>query len=439
MDLGTINLTTQKPETGLIRPLVPHAKAGAQFSAKLAIDPAQVDFDQVTVEETAKPEEKTALSDNADKSETEANTPATVANPTVAIATPLIVAPVAVQIADAALPVKTAADAGIAINAADILQITPDKATAIIANPLSAQTATNLVSVLSAAADSANPTPAADGNSIDPALQNLIATNLSAPVAQKPMAKSAVATATTATADTLTKTPAADSPLPLPSSPKDAAGDPNLDPASMRLSRQAPADGQDPAALLHAKAEAKADAPAPQTLPAGTQPIQIQVQAPVDYKNVQAAAVAQQPVAEQVAVHIVKAAKDGVDKIKIQLTPENLGRVTVHLEMDKDALVKAVIATDKPEAAEWLAKDAKQLERALQDAGIKADTSNMEFQNRNQSSAHNFANQFSDNYNSSHGAHKYYGAKHGMADVNPESNVIVKNLYVRDGGVNIMV
>ncbi|TAH35421.1 MAG: flagellar hook-length control protein FliK [Alphaproteobacteria bacterium] len=429
MDLGTINITTLKPETGLIRPVLPQAKDFADVNDSLAIDPARVDFDQIKVEETAKPEEKAAVTDTADESEVLDTETAEVAS-NIPIVTPLLAAPVAVQIAETTAATAPA-DQGIVISTNDIFNIAVDKAVIPATNTASIGTVDASANpdalALSLAGEQA--AAATDNGIADPNLQNLINKNLSAPAAQKPMAKAA------ATSDNLTKTPAADSPLPLnPSSPKDAAGDPNLD-TSTRLSRQVPVDGKD---LAPTKVETKIEASAPQALPAGSQPIQIQTQAPVDYKNIQAAVVAQ-PVAEQVAVHIVKAAKDGVDKIKIQLTPEALGRVEIRLEMDKDALVKAVIATDKPEAAEWLARDAKQLERALQDAGIKADTSNMEFQNRNQSTSHNFAGQFSDNYNNGPAAHKYYGAKNGMADLNTDSNVIVKNLYVRDGGVNIMV
>ncbi|WP_169568148.1 flagellar hook-length control protein FliK [Sneathiella limimaris] len=83
--------------------------------------------------------------------------------------------------------------------------------------------------------------------------------------------------------------------------------------------------------------------------------------------------------AEQVSAQLSKAAKDGVDQIKVQLNPAELGRVDVKMELGHDGRVMAVISADNPDSLETLRQDANQLAKALQDAGFKTGSDSLNF------------------------------------------------------------
>jgi hypothetical protein len=83
----------------------------------------------------------------------------------------------------------------------------------------------------------------------------------------------------------------------------------------------------------------------------------------------------QAQVMEQVTVQIDKQVKDGADTIKIQLKPHELGKIEIKLEVSADGRVSATVTADKPETLAMLQKDAKGLEKALEDAGLKPDSS----------------------------------------------------------------
>ncbi|BAE49310.1 flagellar hook-length control protein FliK [Paramagnetospirillum magneticum] len=82
----------------------------------------------------------------------------------------------------------------------------------------------------------------------------------------------------------------------------------------------------------------------------------------------------QAQVMEQVTVQIDKQVKDGADTIKIQLKPYELGKIEIKLEVSADGHVSATVTADKPETLAMLQKDAKGLEKALEDAGLKPDS-----------------------------------------------------------------
>lgn len=90
------------------------------------------------------------------------------------------------------------------------------------------------------------------------------------------------------------------------------------------------------------------------------------------------------PTTEQVRVAIHQVDKDGLDKITIQLEPLELGRVEVHMLRGADGHAQISFTIDKPETFDSLSRDARVLERSLQEAGIKADTGSMQFNLRQQ-------------------------------------------------------
>ncbi|MGE0251462.1 MAG: flagellar hook-length control protein FliK [Dongiaceae bacterium] len=127
---------------------------------------------------------------------------------------------------------------------------------------------------------------------------------------------------------------------------------------------------------------------------------------------------------EQVAVHIVKAVKEGVDRIRINLNPEDLGRVEVRLDLHKDGSVKAVISADKPETYQWLQHDAKSLERALQDAGLKTDSNQLSFNLRQD----NLAHRFQDAHDQQSGSSGKYAGANGITAA--EEQATAYNLHL---------
>ena len=92
----------------------------------------------------------------------------------------------------------------------------------------------------------------------------------------------------------------------------------------------------------------------------------------------------QQGAADQVSVQITKALNAGLDRINIQLRPANMGRVDVRMELAADGRVSAVVTADNKDTLEMLQRDSRDLERALQDAGLQTDSGSLSFNLREQ-------------------------------------------------------
>ncbi|MBM3569477.1 MAG: flagellar hook-length control protein FliK [Alphaproteobacteria bacterium] len=112
-------------------------------------------------------------------------------------------------------------------------------------------------------------------------------------------------------------------------------------------------------------------------------PVATHVNAPAPQANVAAVEhvrpAAPPTPAEQIAIHIQKAAAQGAKRIDIALEPGELGRVEVRLDIDRQGNVTASIVAERPETLEMLQKDARGLERGLQGAGLNADQDSLSF------------------------------------------------------------
>jgi len=84
-------------------------------------------------------------------------------------------------------------------------------------------------------------------------------------------------------------------------------------------------------------------------------------------------------VVEQISVKVTKALEAGIDKITIQLRPAHMGRVEVKLEMIQDNRVSALIIADNRETLDALKNDSRELQRALMEAGLSADSGDLNF------------------------------------------------------------
>jgi flagellar hook-length control protein FliK len=86
------------------------------------------------------------------------------------------------------------------------------------------------------------------------------------------------------------------------------------------------------------------------------------------------------------AVQIAVTAQTGKSRFDIRLDPADLGRIDVRLDVDRQGRVTSHLTVEKPETLAMLRQDAPQLQRALQDAGLKTGDNGLQFSLRDQSS-----------------------------------------------------
>ena len=87
------------------------------------------------------------------------------------------------------------------------------------------------------------------------------------------------------------------------------------------------------------------------------------------------------------AVEIVSRVHEGLRRFEIRLDPPELGRIDVRLEVDRGGNVTSRLTVERAETLDLLRRDAPQLERALQHAGLNTE-GGLQFSLRDQ----NFAN-----------------------------------------------
>lgn len=92
-------------------------------------------------------------------------------------------------------------------------------------------------------------------------------------------------------------------------------------------------------------------------------------------------------VVDQIKVNITKSAVKGVDKIEIQLKPEDLGHIEVKMQIGKDGKLQAHIVASRPESAEILQKEIGNLQKAFNEAGFQTDEGSLSFSFRDDGQA----------------------------------------------------
>ncbi|MFO1242378.1 MAG: flagellar hook-length control protein FliK [Rickettsiales bacterium] len=85
------------------------------------------------------------------------------------------------------------------------------------------------------------------------------------------------------------------------------------------------------------------------------------------------------PAPEQVLVNIKHAIHDQNDRIRIQLSPHDLGSVDITLTLKGDEVTQIRILAEKSETLDMLRHDRGFLERSLQESGLKADSGGLQF------------------------------------------------------------
>ena len=87
------------------------------------------------------------------------------------------------------------------------------------------------------------------------------------------------------------------------------------------------------------------------------------------------------------ALEIAASVKSGKSRFEIRLDPADLGRIDVRIDIDRNGQVTSHLTVEKPETLSMLRQDAPQLQRALDDAGLKTGNGGLQFSLRDQSSS----------------------------------------------------
>jgi hypothetical protein len=93
----------------------------------------------------------------------------------------------------------------------------------------------------------------------------------------------------------------------------------------------------------------------------------------------------------QVAFEVARQFQSGNSRFQIRLDPPELGRIDVRLDVDRDGHVTSRLVVDRADTLDLLKRDAAQLERALQQAGLKMSDNALEFALRQHAFAHDDA------------------------------------------------
>jgi chemotaxis protein MotD len=89
-----------------------------------------------------------------------------------------------------------------------------------------------------------------------------------------------------------------------------------------------------------------------------------------------------------VAVEIASKALEGVNRFEIRLDPPELGRIEVRLDVDRNGEIASHVMADRQDTLDLLRRDAPQLERALNDAGLRTAGNGLQFSLRDHGQSH---------------------------------------------------
>jgi flagellar hook-length control protein FliK len=118
----------------------------------------------------------------------------------------------------------------------------------------------------------------------------------------------------------------------------------------------------------------------------------LQAQAPAEAAAKAAGDSARPVPMESLAIEIAARAKNGQRHFEIRLDPPELGKIEVRIETDTKGNSSTRLVAERPETLDLLQRDARGLEKALQNAGLKLDSAGLSFSLR-QDSAQTHAQQ----------------------------------------------
>jgi flagellar hook-length control protein FliK len=133
-----------------------------------------------------------------------------------------------------------------------------------------------------------------------------------------------------------------------------------------------------------------------------------------------------------IAVNIAQYASQGINRFEMRLDPPELGRVDVKLEMRPDGKVTAHLTAERTETLDLLQRDARALERALNDTGLSADSDSLSFSLKDQAfnGDHNQQNASENNANATDS---------DTENDNQQTQAAQYRAYVNPGGIDIRV
>jgi len=80
-----------------------------------------------------------------------------------------------------------------------------------------------------------------------------------------------------------------------------------------------------------------------------------------------------------VAYEFARNVSDGLSRFQIHLNPAEMGRIDVKMEIDKNGALNARLVVERVETLDLLQRDVRALERALSQAGLDSNKTNLEF------------------------------------------------------------
>jgi len=160
-----------------------------------------------------------------------------------------------------------------------------------------------------------------------------------------------------------------------------------------------------------------------------------QVNAPVQAQAQQPADAARAVPLDQLAVEIATRANKGERRFDIRLDPPELGRIDVRLEIDNKGNTTTKLIVERAETLDLLQRDARGLEKALQNAGLKTDAGGMQFSLQQDAQTHQ--------------GHQNHApeTRGGRPDLGPDEIEVMKQVSINDislaaqlrGGVDIRI
>lgn len=160
-----------------------------------------------------------------------------------------------------------------------------------------------------------------------------------------------------------------------------------------------------------------------------------QVNAPVQAQTQQVAEAARAVPLDQLAVEIATRANKGERRFDIRLDPPELGRIDVRLEIDNKGNTTTKLIVERVETLDMLKQDARGLEKALQNAGLKMDAGGMQFSLQQDAQTHQ--------------GHQNHAPdmRGGRPDLAPDDSEAMKQVSINDtllaaqlrGGVDIRI
>lgn len=104
-----------------------------------------------------------------------------------------------------------------------------------------------------------------------------------------------------------------------------------------------------------------------------------QVNTPVQVQTQQVAEASRAVPVDQLGLEIATRASKGERRFDIRLDPPELGRIDVRLEIDSKGNTTTKLIVERTETLDMLQRDARGLEKALQNAGLKTDAGGLQF------------------------------------------------------------